>query len=273
MSANVFFTSDVHLGHFTAANHRQPQLLERGDPNSDKMVAAHDAEVLDSIYALPKGAQLWVLGDLSRGGADERNALQELGRAFRDRNIEAHLITGNHDSCSPVHRNSHKSIGKFTAVFRSVQAYAKRRMDGEEILLSHFPYDGDSELKDEGQLLTVAEASMACRAPLMEVYDLMPILLDHGATRDADGTWQIPISALKAATLIPQKANRYEDFRLQDKGKTMLHGHTHHKRKLSRTHKGTLQVHVGFDAWRRPASYEEIDEILRAVKTPLEGAI
>jgi len=51
-------------------------------------------------------------------------------------------------------------------------------------------------------------------------------------------------------------ADRYSEYRLKDDGKILVHGHTHaeyHKHgdaaRVSRSASGTLQIHVGMDAW------------------------
>lgn len=43
--------------------------------------------------------------------------------------------------------------------------------------------------------------------------------------------------------------DRYTEFRLPDDGVPLIHGHTHLDQITSRSKKGTLQVHVGVDAW------------------------
>ena len=55
---------------------------------------------------------------------------------------------------------------------------------------------------------------------------------------------------------------RFAKWRLRDGGRPLLHGHTHSKQKVSLSAKGTLQIHVGVDAWRRPVSLHEVREIL-----------
>ena len=52
------------------------------------------------------------------------------------------------------------------------------------------------------------------------------------------------------------ETDRYSEFRLNDNGHVLVHGHTHaewHKRgidsRVSRSAAGTLQIHVGMDAW------------------------
>ena len=43
---------------------------------------------------------------------------------------------------------------------------------------------------------------------------------------------------------------RFDQWRLRDLGAPLLHGHTHSSEKLSFSDRGTVQVHVGLDAWR-----------------------
>lgn len=64
--------------------------------------------------------------------------------------------------------------------------------------------------------------------------------------------------------------DRYEEFRLADEGKTLIHGHTHAEfeaqgmdARVSRTAKGTLQIHVGVDAWNYAPVPET--EVLRLI--------
>lgn len=53
--------------------------------------------------------------------------------------------------------------------------------------------------------------------------------------------------------------DRFEDMRLPDEGVTLLHGHTHSDNVLSRSSKGTLQIHVGMDAFGyTPVSEDQI---------------
>lgn len=43
--------------------------------------------------------------------------------------------------------------------------------------------------------------------------------------------------------------DRFEDVRLTDYGVPLIHGHTHENKIVSHSKAGTLQVHVGMDAW------------------------
>lgn len=42
---------------------------------------------------------------------------------------------------------------------------------------------------------------------------------------------------------------RYDRIRPKDDGKTLLHGHTHQSHVLTKSAKGTTQIHVGVDSW------------------------
>ena len=56
---------------------------------------------------------------------------------------------------------------------------------------------------------------------------------------------------------------RYDQFRLRDLGTTLLHGHTHSDQRVSRSSNGTLQIHVGLDAWGlKPVSLHQIKTIV-----------
>ena len=52
---------------------------------------------------------------------------------------------------------------------------------------------------------------------------------------------------------------RYLQHRLPDLGEWLLHGHTHqeHVRTSAR------EIHVGWDAWRRPVAWDEIEKIIK----------
>lgn len=53
-------------------------------------------------------------------------------------------------------------------------------------------------------------------------------------------------------------ADRYTEYRLPDDGHVLLHGHTHSTEIISWSESGTLQIHVGWDAWGRPVSEGDI---------------
>lgn len=62
-----------------------------------------------------------------------------------------------------------------------------------------------------------------------------------------------------------QGKDRYVDERPPDEGMPLVHGHTHGQERLTRTVKGTAQVHVGQDAWDfSPVPESAIEALLRA---------
>lgn len=148
MSINVWFTSDLHLGHRKVA-----ALRGFGEDTN-----AHDTEIVDRWNSVvDKKDIVWVLGDV---------AISQIPKALtmvKNMNGTKHLIAGNHDMCHSMHRDSHKNIPRYMESFETVQAFAKRRWDTIEYLLSHFPYHGDHEgseprftqyrLRDEGMWL------------------------------------------------------------------------------------------------------------------------
>lgn len=52
---------------------------------------------------------------------------------------------------------------------------------------------------------------------------------------------------------------RYGYARLKDTGAWLLHGHTHQTERVT----GLRQIHVGWDAWRRPVVWDEIEKIIK----------
>lgn len=56
---------------------------------------------------------------------------------------------------------------------------------------------------------------------------------------------------------------RYLQQRPRDLGMPIIHGHTHSAEKITYSAEGTLQAHVGLDAWKRPVALTEVLDILR----------
>ena len=128
----VWFSSDTHFCHAMVA-------ALRGFASTDE----HDEEIIARWNARVRPADLvWHLGDVGLG-----NEARVLGQAAR-LNGAKHLVAGNHDPCWPGHRDSRKRQRRWLEVFESVQAFAKTRVDGRTVLLSHFPYDGDHTTAD-----------------------------------------------------------------------------------------------------------------------------
>lgn len=68
------------------------------------------------------------------------------------------------------------------------------------------------------------------------------------------------------------KEPRWAQWRLKDEGAVLLHGHTH---ETARVQFGRREIHVGWDAWRRPVTLDEIRErvpVATGEKSPLTPA-
>lgn len=191
----TFFTSDTHFGHariielcnrpFEDVDHMNSEIVRRWN----EVVSPTDSVVH--------------LGDVALGPIDK--SLEVVSRL----NGYKVLVNGNHDR--PFMNRGKKRFeewhARYSEVFEEVTtstAQIEILANGAVVLVSHFPYDGDS----------------------------------HGE-------------------------DRYSEDRPLDMGRTLLHGHTHLDNKVSRSNRGTLQIHVGQDAWGyRPVSEHEIVALL-----------
>ncbi|MDT8915809.1 metallophosphoesterase family protein [Amycolatopsis sp. PS_44_ISF1] len=138
----VHFTSDLHIGHRRVAE-------IRGFSSAHE----HDEHLAASWRAVVKPAdQVWVLGDIA--ASSPTRALEVLA----DLPGEKHLIFGNHDTAHPMNRDAHRHLRTYLEVFASAASAARRRINGREVVLSHFPYRRDRgparhqqwRLRDEG---------------------------------------------------------------------------------------------------------------------------
>lgn len=121
---NLWFVSDPHWGHDWVS-----QL--RGYKTSQD----HDAWLLDTLQStFKKNDTVWWLGDLAMANPTYALALTNTLPGTH------HLVAGNHDQCHPMHRNAHSHTAQYLNVFKSVQAFARRKINGQDVLLSHFPY-------------------------------------------------------------------------------------------------------------------------------------
>lgn len=123
----IWFTSDLHVGHKLLA-----QIRGFGDDTD-----AHDAHLAEQWDRLVRPVdQVWVLGDVTGRRGDEQRGLYWM----MQRPGVKHLIAGNHDSCHPLHHQSHKALPAYLTAFATVQQSATRKILGHRVLLSHFPY-------------------------------------------------------------------------------------------------------------------------------------
>jgi calcineurin-like phosphoesterase family protein len=194
--SNVWFTSDLHLGHRLVSGKRG-FVLSNGDPDTK----AHDHAIL-SNWARTVGPndQVWVLGDLAVASSRERVA--SVLATIATLPGSKHLIVGNHDPAHPLHKDAHTWQKLYFTAFESVQAFAKRSMSfhrrpNEPVLLSHFPYEADGDhrtearyrefrLPDSGYRLIHGHTHSAVRMTSvrelhvgLDAWDLRPVHLDE----------------------------------------------------------------------------------------------
>jgi calcineurin-like phosphoesterase family protein len=179
--SDVWFTSDTHFSH-------RAMVLNRWRPQFSTVDEMNDCMITRWNETVKPTDTVWHLGDWAMGNFYEAMLLRA-------------KLHGNHDRAHPGYRDSYRWQREyFQAGFASVQPFARRRVNGQEVLLSHFPYTGDRHDED-----------------------------------------------------------RFEQFRLQDKGLWLIHGHVHEVWKIR-----DRQINVGVDQWDfKPVSLETIADILR----------
>lgn len=141
-----YFTSDLHIGHQLVAQHRG--FGNDTDGHDGWLAQGWDTTVTEDD-------DVWLLGDLTLHRSSE--ALEWI----KNRPGRKHLISGNHDECHPMHRGWHRKIPHWLKAFESVQPFGTIRIEGQKVLLSHFPYSDDRgeprymewRMKDSGMWL------------------------------------------------------------------------------------------------------------------------
>lgn len=135
-----YWVADLHLGHSKVAEIR-----------GFKSYQGHDDHILNQLSKLTAGDMLWVLGDISSGSSKgEDYALWILQNEVK---APMHLIAGNHDSVSSIHRQGYKKQREWLETFDSIQQFGRLRMGGHRVLMSHYPYarSGDGPGRGEAR--------------------------------------------------------------------------------------------------------------------------
>ena len=132
----VWFTADPHFGHAKIAEIRGFDSLQE-----------HDQTIIDNLdRQVGKRDTLWILGDISSGASlGQKTALETLKATFTDTERNIHCITGNHDGAHPMHRNYLRWDKAYREVFESVSPFGRRKIDGHNVWLSHFPWNGGGD--------------------------------------------------------------------------------------------------------------------------------
>lgn len=139
---NVWYTSDVHFGHRLIARIRGFVFPGTDEPD----VKAHDDALIKYWHNTVREDDLiFILGDLAVSKPD--HSLDILSR-LPGRKV---LVSGNHDPIHPDFRREvikEALVDKYNAVFISCQPFFRRSYNGQDFLLSHFPYEGDHKRED-----------------------------------------------------------------------------------------------------------------------------
>lgn len=124
----TWFVGDLHFGHRKVAE-------LRGFDTTDE----HDAAIRKKWdRQVAPGDLVWVLGDLSSGGATGETLALETIASLPGRK---RLIAGNHDSIAGIHRSPSPRSHMFREVFETINDYGRIRINRESIYLSHYPYE------------------------------------------------------------------------------------------------------------------------------------
>lgn len=126
----VWFTSDLHLGHarIVDLSHRPFGSIEE-----------HDQSIADrwKSCVLPDDI-VWVLGDIAVEST-WKHALEVIeSLPGRKR-----LILGNHDQAWMGKSDWMRFFPEYLKVFEAVTPWARTKIQGIKVNLSHFPYEGD----------------------------------------------------------------------------------------------------------------------------------
>lgn len=122
-----FFTSDLHFGHRKVAELRGFDSVEMHDA---AISATWRLQVSDDDI-------VYVLGDISLNANHGLDCLRKLPGRKR-------LIAGNHDAVHPQFSKAASAFPKWLTVFESIASSGVVKIGDTRILLSHYPYTGDS---------------------------------------------------------------------------------------------------------------------------------
>jgi calcineurin-like phosphoesterase family protein len=134
--STVFYTSDMHFSHKMLADLRGFASIEE-----------HDEAIIERWNrTVGKEDVVFVLGDVS---LKKPAAYKHLTTRLTGRK---HLIFGNHDPGNGGDRDSVKyGLDYRIAGFESTHDFLRRKVEGTDVLLSHYPYDGDHSDNDRMQ--------------------------------------------------------------------------------------------------------------------------
>lgn len=131
-----YWLGDPHFGHIKVAE-------LRGFSTTDE----HDDFLMEQLSVIREDDTIYFMGDLSSGRDAAADRALELISTLKG---TKHLLAGNHDPVSSIHKNGWKSQKRYLEAFDSVRDYGRFSMEREVVLMSHFPYaaigDGDGRV-------------------------------------------------------------------------------------------------------------------------------
>lgn len=140
-----YWIADLHLGHEKVAKLRGFASYQE-----------HDEHIQNQLERVGSDDELWVLGDISSGRPEKEDyALWYLRFLANELGVKMHLIAGNHDSVSSIHRNGYKKQREWLELFESIQQFGRMRLNGMDVLMSHYPYarSGDGANREGARYL------------------------------------------------------------------------------------------------------------------------
>jgi calcineurin-like phosphoesterase family protein len=132
----LYKTSDWHLDHGKIIEY-----CNRPFPDT----AAMNTALIDNCNdVVGPGDELWFVGDLAMG---KRYESVPLFKKLRCRNL--YCVPGNHDHCHPMHpkRDQFRQLYE-DAGFKILDTEIAVEIGGHQVLVCHFPYEGDSHDED-----------------------------------------------------------------------------------------------------------------------------
>ncbi|MBC7279059.1 metallophosphoesterase [Nocardioides sp.] len=179
----TWFTSDLHFGHARLLE------LSAGRGTAFASVEEMNETLVANWNSVVESAEdvVWVLGDFDMHGKDASLALVSRLNGTKV------LVSGNHDACWAGMRDGWKHRSRYLeAGFAAVMDFAVTKLpplgpeaSATRVLLSHFPYAGDSHDKDRYEQFRLRDEGV----PLLHGHV-------HEAFRErrtAKGTWGINV--------------------------------------------------------------------------------
>jgi calcineurin-like phosphoesterase family protein len=218
--SNVWFTSDTHFGH--------ARIIELSNRPFRDVQHMNEMLVKNWNDKVAPDDHVYHLGDVALGSFAD--SIAYVGRL----NGIKHLVVGNHDRLfiDPEVKNvekAHKYADRFRSAYEEVFDYIEAGT-----------FDENGVPAAAAELLFIPEI----RVNLSDDTNFVSSVLRMSHFPYTGDSHDKP---------------RYDLIRPKDDGKILLHGHTHAHEVISRSAKGTLQIHVGVDSWfGQPVSLSQI---------------